>query len=245
MKKNILLWLFNICLFLLNKNVVAKSLVINKDFVSTEYNDSLLVIQEIEIKNQFIKKYLEKFIGQKALTNKLFKNEFGYITLTETQYYTYSPADVTNEKYINKWKNDTILSFQIALSSKVLLDESEPDAFLSNYYPAFYTIIEGCPVLIYDEVVNIYFSEYNHFYYQSFFNSDSKKKLQAVINKRLKKVLEPDFRFVSLDGTSYILGLEERRGLSEKELLKKAAFVLTDTYLVYVLRNSTYLEKKL
>lgn len=198
-------------------------------------------IQEIFITNNIIKECISKFILKQQQKHNSFKNGLGYIEISGIKIKSHPLINANNNQELRQVLEDTALTFNIKLSTQVLLDNDESDGIATDYYPPFYTYINGYIVLVYDDIFDILTHQKCQFCYKSVFNIKTKRKLQRKIFPYLKQTLHKDFVFTDLFGNQY--KLSDKKNLKKKDILKRAAFVYNEASIYYVLNNGKIIER--
>jgi hypothetical protein len=232
--KNILLILGFICLQL---SVKAQYSPINQ---TPKYR---LNIQQIDITNEYLLKYIRKFIQAERHSNDLFRKGFGYVRILDIEAKSTAPVEVRKVK--RDFMKDTVLSFTIGLSSMPLLDDAYESLY--SHFPAYYAIVDNCLVLLFDDVPLLYqtYIPCGLAYNQSPYSQKSKKKLQQLVENSLKEALDETFEFTSFPSNEkYTLSKSIRKKMGKDNILMQASMFDNKKYTkVHVLRDDNILEE--
>jgi hypothetical protein len=192
-------------------------------------------IQYVDIKNTNLKNILVDFINKQKTNNDLFKHGFGYITINELDFKKYKTLSLNHKS--SESRSDTLISFNVSLNSYFINGNEKPNCFNCDYFPPFYSQINGCLILIYDKSFDWLISGTSR---GNIFTLKSKKRLTKIIRKTLLASLDENFNFYDPFSNSYYnLNKLQRSNLSESEIMAKASFTLDNGILVYILRNGS------
>jgi hypothetical protein len=192
---------------------------------------NLYEIQYINIENNSIVSVVKQLIEQHRTKNTLFRNGYGYITVDNIDFRSYNILKGDFKDLITN--NDTLISFNINLSSYYINGNKDADCFNCDYYPPFYTFIDNTLVLIYDNTFKWIFTSNG-----SGFSSKSKKKLTAKIKKALRETLNDSFLFYDpFQDKKYTLNKKDRELLTKDKIMSMGAFTFHSGQSVSILRN--------
>lgn len=222
-----------ILLFIFNRIIIAQNQSHNNTIEKID-------IQCITLKNKGIEEAIKVFIKRIENQNQLFKNGFGFLSISNIQI-----GSKMRPIRIEEWsriKNDTILKFDININSYILLEKFEPDGFMSDNYPPFYTFIDGRLILLYDDIFDTYITGNHAFVNMDVFTENSMKKLREAMFPYFKLALNEDFEFKDILGQKSKLDREQRLKMSQTEIFKKASFVFDiPSQKVHILRDGRIL----
>ncbi len=230
MKKNC----FYFC-FLLTNTVCLSQQIKHSDIIKRPD------IQYISLTNRAISSTIKNFIKIQNDTNKLFKQGFGYISVSDIKinFKSFALQDINNAKKIVDYQKDTVLSFSLFLSSAILLDDGFE--FFYNKYPPFYTFLEGRLILLYDDIPSIYSVpiQCGQFCNKSPYSYKSKKKLQKLVMNTLNLVRDTNFVFTGIENRKYILTKDQRKKMELKDIYMNSILTFNTYKVYYCLRDDT------
>lgn len=196
-----------------------------------------LNIQQIDITNEKLLTYVKKFIKAERESNDLFKRGFGYIRVLDIEAKSTAPIEV--RKVNRDFMKDTVLSFTIGLSSMALLDDAYESLY--SYFPAYYSIVDNCLVLLFDDIPLLYqtYIPCGLACNQSPYSQKSKKKLQKLVEYSLKEALDEKFEFTRFPSNEkYTLSKSIRKKMGKNKVLMQASIFDNKKYIkVHILRD--------
>ncbi len=205
-------------------------------------------IQKITITNSYVVDAIKQLIDDSNKDNKLFEDGFGYIVLDGISFRNYTTmSDKTPNS--GKW-TDTLTSFNVHLGS-AYLGSSDPECFQCDYFPTYYTYIDGRLVLVYDDAFRWLTPRKQRLriekkYTDEVFSDKSVKKLSKIVNQTLQQTLDTSFVFYNpFEDRSYKLDKRQRKNISKAKLLSSASFTYKkNSYNVFILRNGAITVRK-
>lgn len=177
-------------------------------------------IQKISLeKNKILHKAIVDYINELNDKSALFKKGFGFLTIRNYHGITHAP--VLMEEF-NKYAKDTIAYFNISACSYVISESFSATAlYCQDCFPTYYTFIEGRLILIYDE--------FSNWLVQNQYFRSSRKEIIDLVNFTLKEALNENFEFVNFPkSTTFKISKEERKSMTQQQILEKAAFTLNE-----------------
>ena len=152
---------------------------------------------------------VKKYIKEQEDSCRLFKNGFGFITISGIKLVRNGrpiPADLMS----NNRLKDVELVFDVGLSSFY------PHQRLGT--PLYYAFVDKRLVLIFDQQAQ--WIHGNHY------SQESQRKVKDLIHKTLLAEFAPDFEFTGLDGNKFKLSPERRKSLTKEQILELGSFTL-------------------
>lgn len=224
-----------ICFFLISQYLLVNPLL---GSTSKSIEEDSTDIRYIEIKNKQLHTFIKKYIKEKRDSINIFKKGYGYIKIDNINFKNkLGFIEYDNNFSLNTWANDTIVSFSISISSIALFNEEDTSNSISNDYPPYYSFIDNQIVLLYDKHFDFYMG------FNKYFSKKSKQKLQELIFPFLKLSLEENFIFRGLNFETFTLSIDQRKKMTNEDILKKASFSLYIEDKVSILRNGKILQE--
>jgi len=189
----------------------------------------------------YLRDGLDKFIAQAEEDIPLFKQGFGYISVTNFNYVSSGPSAIIDLK-TNTVQKRSLLSNTILLGVVSYPIRLKPDdAFLPYYeewnYPIFYMEYKNRLILFHNDDMR-YFLNKNY-------DKESVIHIQKLVAKTLQKTEEEDFTFKDILGRYFKLDAKQRATMNCEQLMNEGAFTLSEPYLININNDGTvYVEKK-